>query len=187
MTTVESGIAEAGGAQMYYCQLSADSHRGLVCGCPCPNLLSKSCFGCKISKNPNLKLGFVILHSVVSTCLPISMIWISQFFHNNINRLVGGHRRSPGTRPSWIWCGVSFLCWREQLSCVTLSRWPNIVDIAPVTGGGACHTLSHCHTSHCLCHKSHLGSLHWWWCGWKNPWFSPMSAVNIDKKYELHV
>ena len=139
MTTVEGGIAEAGGVQMCNClQIVTED----LC-VPCPNLLSKSCFGCKISKNPNLKLGFVILHSVVSTCLPISMIWISQFFHNNINRLVGGHRRSPGTRPSWIWCGVSFLCWREQLSCVTLSRWPNIVDIAPVTGGGACHTLSH--------------------------------------------
>ena len=152
------GRQEAGGAQMCNCLHIVTEDFCVVR--PCPNLLSKSWFGCKISKNPNLKLGFVILHSVVSTCLPISIIWISQFFENNNNRLVGGHRRSHAESGAVF----HFYVGGEQLSCVTLSRWPNIVDIAPVTGGGACHTLSH---SHCLCHKSHLGSLQWWWCRWK--------------------
>ena len=89
-----------------------------------------------------------------------SIIWISLFFENNNNGLVGGHRRSHAESGAVF----HFYVGGEQLSCVTLSRWPNIVDIAPVTGGGACHTLSH---SHCLCHKSHLGSLQWWWCRWK--------------------
>ena len=71
MTTVEGGRRQEGLKMCNCLQIVTEDFCVVHM---CPNLLSKSWFGCKISKNPNLKLGFVILHSVVSTCLPISII-----------------------------------------------------------------------------------------------------------------
>ena len=151
MTTVEGGRGRRGSNV----QLSADSHWGLLCGAPVPKPPFKIMVWMQNFKESKFETW--VCYSPFSCFNLFSIIWISQFFENNNNRLVGGHRRSHAESGAVF----HFYVGGEQLSCVTLSRWPNIVDIAPVTGGGACHTLSH---SHCLCHKSHLGSLQWWWC-----------------------
>ena len=65
MTTVEGARRQEGLKMCNWLQIVAEDFCVVR---TCPNLLSKSWFWCKISKNPNLKLGFVILHSVVSTC-----------------------------------------------------------------------------------------------------------------------